>query len=275
MLYISNLAMPVGEGCVMNKLRSQFVTFQSRPTAKSRLFCFPHAGGAPITFFPWSNWFRKDIECICVQYRGRAQRLREAPLTSVQEIVDEILSALDGYSDLPFAFYGHSFGGIVAFELARQLQSSGRPVPIHLYVGAARPPHLESPFPAIHKLANPEFIARVQSRYGGIPTVISEDPEAMEMFLPAMRGDFTAYETYSYQPGSALEIPITAFGGAEDRMVKPECLREWASHTEAGFDLNILPGGHFFPSTCGQEMVRAFEARIVVDRGELSSTFAG
>ncbi|HVC89126.1 MAG TPA: alpha/beta fold hydrolase [Acidobacteriaceae bacterium] len=259
----------------MQKQRSQFVIFRPRPAASFRVFCFPHAGGAPIAFFPWAEWFSEDIECVCLQYRGRAQRIREKPLTSIGEFVSEISEDLAALSDTPFAFYGHSFGGIVAFELARQLRRSGRPGPSHLFVGATRPPHLESPFSPIHALAKEDFIANVQSRYGGIPSVILEDAEVMKMFLPAMRGDFTAYESYRYEPGPPLDIPITAFGGAQDKAVEPECLYEWELHTQAVFASNILPGDHFFSLTSGKELVRTIEARFVAGRSERNATFAG
>jgi medium-chain acyl-[acyl-carrier-protein] hydrolase len=247
----------------MQKQRSQFVIFRPRPAAAFRLICFPHAGGAPIAFFPWADLCGENIECISLQYRGRAQRLKEAPLTSIEEFVEEIGSDLSMLSDKPFAFYGHSFGGIVAFELARQLQRSGAPGPHHLYVGATRPPHVQSPFPPIHRLPDDEFVANVQSRYGGIPPIILDDADVMKMFLPAMRGDFIAYESYRYQPGAPLEVPITVFGGAQDKAVKAECLREWELHTEAGFDINILPGDHFFLLNSAEQLIRTVEARFV------------
>jgi medium-chain acyl-[acyl-carrier-protein] hydrolase len=259
----------------MQKQRSQFVIFKPRPAATFRLFCFPHAGGAPIAFFPWADLCGEDIECVGVQYRGRGQRLKEAPFTSVEEFVDEIGLDLSALCDKPFAFYGHSFGGLVAFTLARQLQRSGRPGPSHLFVGATRPPHLESPFPDIHGLADGEFIANIQSRYGGIPSIILEDAEVMKMFLPAMRGDFTAYESYRYQPAMALDIPITAFGGAQDKAVKADCLREWESHTAADFDLKILRGDHFFLQISAQELVRAVETRLVSCGTERSASLVG
>ena len=95
------------------------------------------------------------------------------------------------------------------------------------------------------------------------------------MFLPSMRGDFTAYESYRYQPGIALDIPITAFGGAQDTAVKVDCLREWESHTEADFDLRILPGDHFFLQTHAKELVRAVETRLVSYGNEPSATLVG
>ena len=256
----------------MQTQRSQFVTFRPRPAAAFRLFCFPHAGGTPIAFFPWADLCGENIECVSLQYRGRAQRLKETPLTSVDDFVREISLDLGALCDKPFAFYGHSFGGIVAFELARHLQRSGHAGPLHLYVGATRPPHLGSPFPSIHGLAEDEFIANIQSRYGGIPSVILEDPAVMKMFVPAMRGDFTAYESYRYKPGPPLEIPITAFGGAEDTAVKAACLHEWELHTEAGFDINILPGDHFFPLISCQALVHTVGTGFITCGSEQHAT---
>jgi len=54
-----------------------------------------------------------------------------------------------------------------------------------------------------------------------------------------------------------------------------ECLREWELHTDAGFDINILPGDHFFLLTSAQQLVRTVEMRFVSCRTEPSDTFAG
>jgi medium-chain acyl-[acyl-carrier-protein] hydrolase len=244
------------------KHKSQFVIARAKPQAASRLFCFPHAGGGPVAFFDWSECLGAETECVSLQYAGRGPRLREEPRTSVEDLVEEIGSNFAAFADKPFAFYGHSFGGIVAFELARQMRRSGLPEPNHLFVGAARPPHLELPYPPIHGLADREFVENVQTRYGGIPAAIYRDPEVLEMFLPAMRADFTAYETYRFKPDDPLDIPITAFAGADDTAVQLESVREWTLHTVAGFDINVLPGGHFFPATSGSDLIRILQHRI-------------
>lgn len=241
---------------------SQFVAVRPRPAATSRLFCFPHAGGGPAAFFKWTQHLEEGIECVCLQYPGRGQRLREEPLTSVREIVDEIHEGFAEFFDKPFAFYGHSFGGVVAFELARQLRRAGLPGPSHLFVGAVRPPHLKGPHAPLHTLPEPEFVAGVQARYGGIPVEIAGDPEVLQMFMPAIRADFTAYETYRCEADAPLAVPILIFAGADDRAVQLESLQEWGLHTEAGFDLKVLPGDHFFPATSASELIAMLQKRI-------------
>ncbi|MEO6828780.1 MAG: alpha/beta fold hydrolase [Acidobacteriaceae bacterium] len=254
---------------------SQFVIVRPQPEAASRLFCFPHAGGGPMAFFDWPERLGKQVECVCLQYAGRGQRLREQPLVSVGALVREIIAGFERWTDKPFAFYGHSFGGVVAFELARALRSIGLPGPHHLFVGATRPPHLELPFSPIHGLGDKEFVEKVQARYGGIPAAIYNQPDILEMFLPAMRADFTAYETYRFATGEPLEIPISAFAGKDDAAVLPESLPEWSLHTVAEFDITLLPDGHFFSAASGGEVIGALQNRIAAHLNGQKYTLAG
>lgn len=215
-------------------------------------------------FFEWSKHLGQEIECVCIQYPGRAQRMREEPLTRVDDMVTEAEETLAGESR-PFALYGHSLGGIIAFELAQRLRATGSPQPTHLFIGSTRPPHLKSPFPLIHRLPQQDFLERVQARYGGIPAAIYDHPEVLEMFLPALQADFAAFETYAYESKRPLPIPISVFGGDADPIVTPDSLAEWSLHTNAGFDMNVLPGNHFFASTSMLTLVRLLRSRITAD----------
>lgn len=203
-----------------------------------------------------------EVECVCLQYPGRGTRLRETPVTSVGKLVEEIGKDIPKIVEKPFTLYGHSLGGLVAFELTRYLRRNGYPLPNQLFVGASRPPHLKSPFPPIHHLPDRQFIDEIQARYGGIPEAIYRSPEVLDMFLPAMRGDFTAYETYMFQEDAPLDIPIFGFAGAEDAAVSVQSIREWALHTTAGFEINVFPGGHFFSASNGESLANVLHTHI-------------
>ena len=247
---------------------SDFFVPQPRPGASVRLLCFPHAGGAPTAFFPWITLLGPDIECVCVQFPGRGQRFREEPLTSIPEIVDGIVHRFNDLSSKPFAFYGHSLGGWVAFEVARRLRRMGMPAPQHLFVGASRPPHLGLAFSPIHMLPEAEFIEPLQARYGGIPTVIYQDREILNLFMTAMRADFTAYELHRMEHEAPLPMPITAFAGATDGAVTVASMREWAIHTDAEFELNVVPGGHFFPPSTIETLIEMIRDRVIPQPAE-------
>ena len=158
-----------------------------------RVFCFPHAGGAPSVFFEWAVRLGQEFECVCIQLRGRGSRLHEKSHEAIVDIADEIAGNITGYLDVPFVFYGHSFGGVIAFELARRMKREGKQGPAHLFLGAVRPPHLAPPHAPIHALPEREFIDNVQGRYSGIPAAVLREPEILQFFLPALRADFTAY----------------------------------------------------------------------------------
>ncbi len=262
------------ERCRVNHA-SQFFTAVPKPGAAARLFCFPHAGGGPVAFFNWAEGLGPQIECVALQYAGRGQRGGEAPHFSVTGLVEEIAGEFGPWQDKPFAFYGHSFGGIVAFELARKLRQNGSAGPLHLFAGAVRAPHVELPFPPIHHLPDKDFVERVHARYGGIPEAIARDREILDLFLPAMRADFTAFETYCCQTDTPLDVPITVFGGADDLAVKLEALNAWTVHTRGGFDRKVLPGGHFFPPASLKDVLHAIQLRMSAHQSAENSTLAG
>jgi medium-chain acyl-[acyl-carrier-protein] hydrolase len=187
-----------------------------------------------------------DVEVLALQTPARALRLEETPLYLMDEIIAEALDAFDAISDLPFVFYGHSLGAAVAFELTRALRRRGGPQPLHLFVGGARPPHFGPIQPCIHRLPQAEFLKAVQTRYGGVPEAVANEPELMSIFLPALVADFSVYETYQMLAEPPLELPITAFCGDQDRLVTPQVMKEWGIYSDERFDFELLRGDHFF-----------------------------
>jgi surfactin synthase thioesterase subunit len=245
---------------------SQFFFPKRNSSAKMRVFCFPHAGGAPSVFFEWAARLGQEFECVCIQLRGRGSRLHEKSHEAIVDIADEIAGNITGYLDVPFVFYGHSFGGVIAFELARRMKREGKQGPAQLFLGAVRPPHLAPPHAPIHALPEREFIDNVQGRYSGIPTAVLREPEILQFFLPALRADFTAYERYAYRREEPLDCPITAFSGANDAVVTSECMSQWRLHTNGPFELAVLPGGHFFLVDSRQELIRLIRLRASAER---------
>ena len=77
-----------------------------------------------------------------VRLPGREARMNEASLTSVGVLSRAIAEAMQNWLDRPFAFYGHSFGALVAFETVRRLRDGQQPLPGKLIAGARAAPHL-------------------------------------------------------------------------------------------------------------------------------------
>src|SRR5262249_38231888 len=136
------------------------------------------------------------------------------------------------------------FGALVAFEVAQCLSSSGLPLPVRLCVSGARAPHLR-PREEIHDLPEPEFMTRLM-RYGGVPKEVLDNHELLSLLMPIVRDDFRLFQQFHYQPGGALQVPISVFGGLQDPEVPASDLLGWSIHTTKSFRSRFYPGRHFF-----------------------------
>jgi medium-chain acyl-[acyl-carrier-protein] hydrolase len=168
-------------------------------------------------------------------------------------LIDALASAIEPYTDAPFAFFGHSMGAVVAFELARELRRRGKPLPRVLIASGARAPqfrrgHVPGPAPS-----RAEFLEQLR-RLGGLPT---DDPALLRALLPTMEADATLYRHYVYTEGELFAFPVCAYGGAEDVNITAEHLRGWGEQTTGPFRVRTFPGGHFYLNTCREEFAVA------------------
>ena len=199
---------------------------------------------------------------VCAQPPGRGARFLDRPHSRLDLWIEEAAEAVSPYRDRPFAFYGHSLGAWVAFEVMRRMRGDGKRQPVHFFAAASRAPHLGPVTPPIHQLPDEAFVKAIQKRYGGIPAEILNEPELMKMFLPVLRADFTAYETHVSRDEEPLTVPVTVVTGAEDGVVTPEIAGQWEQHTHARFELLTLPGGHFFLTRSQNALLALIEDRL-------------
>jgi medium-chain acyl-[acyl-carrier-protein] hydrolase len=163
----------------------------------------------------------------------------------VRQLVPALAQVLQPYLDQPFAFFGHSMGALISFELARQLRRMGNPHLAQLFVSAYRAPQLPDPHPPLHQLSDPLLIDELR-RMKGTPEEVLQNPELAAMVLPMLRADFELCETYTYVAEAPFDFAIHAFGGLQDRKVTRAELEAWRAQTSNRFSLHMLPGDHFF-----------------------------
>ena len=101
--------------------RRQFWTFQPAPGAQSRLFCLPYGGGGASAYSPWARKIASTIQVCPIQPPGRENRHAEMPITRFDRLIEVLVEALGPLLDIPFALYGHSLGGLAAFEVTLQM----------------------------------------------------------------------------------------------------------------------------------------------------------
>jgi medium-chain acyl-[acyl-carrier-protein] hydrolase len=152
---------------------------------------------------------------------------------------------LHPHLDRPFAFFGHSLGALVAFELSREIRRQHDLLPVHLFVSGCGAPQSLYPHPPIGMLPDTAFLEELR-QLNGTPAEVLEHEELMQLLLPTLRADFTARETYAYADEPPLDCPISAFGGMQDGRVERDRLEAWRDQTSGPFSLHTFPGGHFF-----------------------------
>jgi medium-chain acyl-[acyl-carrier-protein] hydrolase len=214
------------------------------PEAKWRLFCFPFAGGSGHEFRQWGRQL-DTVDVYGVLYPGRASRYATPLIDNIAGMVSAVQQELAAFQDKPFAFFGHSLGGLIAFELTRSLRRAGLPLPQLLCVSAGDAPHLLPLPPILHNLPDKAFVDAIRD-FGGTPEVVLEHQELLAMTLPILRADIKALETYQYQEEDPLNIPLYAVGGLVDTVVKRENILAWQQHGSAEWETQFFPGGHFY-----------------------------
>ena len=234
------------------------------PRARLRLFCFPYAGGGPSIYRTWAQNMPREVEICALQLPGRWSRHHEPPFTRMEPLVEAVLRSLEPELDRPFSFFGHSLGGLIAFEVACRLVEAGDKVPLQLLVSARIAP--DQPLatrPSVH-LPDEQFLQRMAKVYDGIPQEVMGDPELLELMMPVIRADIEVFETYHYQEKPPLPIPIAAFRGADDPVVSEEAVARWKDHTTAEFTVDAFPGKHFFLFTSADQFFSRLKKRMLL-----------
>jgi surfactin synthase thioesterase subunit len=238
--------------------------FHPAPGAAVRLVCFPHAGGSASFFVPVSARLAPAVDVFAVQYPGRQDRRAEPNIGSIAGLADEIHRALDGLLDGPTAFFGHSMGAVLAYEVALRRQAAGRAPLLRLYASGRRAPSLYRA-EALHQRGEESIIAELR-QLDGTGAGLLDDPDVLAMIMPAIRSDYRAIEMYRHTPGQALSCPVTAIIGDSDPRVSAAEAQPWAGHTTGPFDLRSFPGGHFYLVDQGPQVIELIRGDLAAAR---------
>ena len=243
------------------KMSSYFQSYKQSSEIKMRLFCFPYAGGGASVFSRWADDFTEGLELIAVQFPGRETRFGEKPFSDLTTLVQVVVSEIRPYLSVPFAFFGHSMGALVCFEMARSLRKFHYPQPFHLFVSGFRAPQLKDPDPPIHQLPDTLFLEELKA-LGGIPENALDIPELMELMLPIIRQDVKICECYTYSKEPALDCSISSYGGLRDKKISKEQLAAWEAQTTGDFALRMFNDDHFFINNLSNPLVHLITRKL-------------
>jgi medium-chain acyl-[acyl-carrier-protein] hydrolase len=218
------------------------------------LHCFPYSGGGASTYRNWQADLPVWVRVWAYQLPGREERFNEEPFESFAEVMAHLHEALLPSLCPPYVLFGHSMGARIAFELAREMRRLGKPLPERLLVSGANAPHTFSfKPPFVHQMLDVDLLAYLKKL--GASDELFSDFQLQSLFLPLIRVDFKAAESYCYVDEPPLDCPISVWGGTEDVLTNLDGLEAWREQTTSDFRLRILSGSHQFIRTAQRELL--------------------
>ena len=239
---------------------------QRNSETKLKLICFPYGGGGASIYRNWGQYLPAGIEVCPVQLPGRESRIQEKPITHLQTLIHDLYLALKDEIILPYAFFGHSFGSLIAFELTRYIQQQSQLLPQHLFVSGFPAPHLQiKKFQDLLQNFSDLSFSTGEYTMSDLTDIqlqqimnicqrhhLIENNDEFSTFdllrtiLPILFADSQLVSGYQYIELTPLTIPITAFYGTEDKFIHPKTIKNWEKHTTHHFKKYPFAGGHMF-----------------------------
>jgi surfactin synthase thioesterase subunit len=213
-----------------------------RPLARTRLYCFPWSGAGSSAYRGWAAEMPDDVELISIALPGRGARVDEALVDRIEPMADAIATAIVAQPLGDFAFFGHSFGALLAHAVTARLRGTGRS-PRVLIVSASRPPWAPPPI-VLHRLSD-EALLNMLVQLGGLTGGHAADSVFRERFLPLVRADLRACETYRSTDLGPVDCRIRAWAATDDWYATQRLVRRWRRFAGADFSMRLHRGHHF------------------------------
>jgi medium-chain acyl-[acyl-carrier-protein] hydrolase len=250
--------------CVKVSLRkvtsvSHFLFFrpQPRPNAKIKLFVFHHAGGSASSYHKWHKTTPEWAELNLVELPGRGRRAQEPAIDDFKSLIGELSASFYLENPKQIAFFGHSMGALLAFELAHLIK------PVALGISSLLPPIAAN----IHRRAklseldNDELIKKL-AIYSPLPDEILSNAEILNFYIEVIRHDLRVMDSYEVKRYPNLEVPTMVFGGRSDTGLKADDLEGWRSLCAVEGPVNYFDGGHFYLNKYYQEVQSRFLSMV-------------
>jgi surfactin synthase thioesterase subunit len=235
--------------------------FDTGGTAALQLFCFPFAGGGTQLFRRWQQFAPPGVGVTGVRLPGREQRFREPVIDSWPEALAALLDGIAPQARRgAYAFFGHSLGARLAYELTHRLDAAGCRLPELLVVAACRAPGVPPRWPDMHSMDTPVLMERLHEM-NGVPAQVLANRRLMDLLEPVLRADLRLAETWDPSPGR-VPVPILALCGEHDDIDPYQDMLGWQRHTTGEFTIERLPAGHFLTLEQPEAVMAAIAARL-------------
>lgn len=228
-----------------------------------KLFCFPYAGGSAAIYNKWESLLDSKIILKPIELPGRGKRIKESPLKTLKEIVDDTFDIIKSeiLNGEEYAFFGHSMGALIVHELLEKIYLKKMPKPSHVFFSGKGAPQVKREKRNYYLMDDETFKKEIM-KLGGTPPNFFEYPELVEIFLPVLRNDFKIAETEIHDNDMTTKnVNITALFGESECLTK-EQMEGWKSYSNGDCSLIFYEGGHFFIHNHTKEIVKMINTKL-------------
>ena len=228
----------------------------------TKLYIFPHAGGSAQYYVPFAKAFSSDVKCIAVQYPGRRGSHDIGSFTSIPDLADRVCTMLKPTDQKAeqVAFFGHSMGALLAFEVARRFDAANNPIAALFVSACAAPGRIGYEYIP----ESDRGLLDAVSQFTGVNPQFLENEEFAKKILPTLRG-LKAISKYECPPEQKVSCPIFAFFGDDDEVATYEKVAPWSERTTSEFGARMFsdPGHHFYVNDHLPEVVKEVQGKIL------------
>lgn len=213
---------------------------------KKTLLMFPFAGGNSYSYQRLITKLEAHFDIICPELKGRGVYSDLNPLENINSLVDDLFETwikkiINSYKD--YAIYGHSMGALISYLLCHKITQNKMNLPGEIIVSGRGAPSCVRK-KVTYNLPDQEFKVELK-KLGGVNDDILNDDELLEYFIPILRADFKAVETYEHIIKEKLSIPITVITGKDEQITDNDIIA-WKDETSEKVNFFQLEGDHFF-----------------------------
>ena len=230
---------------------------------QQRVFCFHPVGAGASMFSHFLYNPPAETDVLAVQLPGRENRADEAPYQDMNQLVSDLAEVIRPWLDKPFCFMGHSFGGIVAFELIHYLKEHFGIETEHLIITGTIAPQLTKVWRQRDSISKTAELSYSEEKLLSLLTYI-DDVDFLKRILPVMRKDMPLIMSYHYRQRARLAASIAAFAAEEDEVVLVEEVKAWQEQTGGTFTLEVVSGDHWFLSRNRERVAQRLQAIVAL-----------
>lgn len=209
----------------------------------------------------WRLRLPRWIHLLPIELPGRGARAAEPFSIDFDDLVEQLCLEHARVLERPYALFGHSMGGLLAYGMAVRMQQWHKRPPLMLFASASPSPCSDSwRFPGRD---NDEVLLRDLRHYGGAPDDVFECPEMLRLALDALAADYVICNSFRYRGAAHLPVPLRILSGRDDE-IRQEQLATWRGETSESFALHWFNGGHFYLRPQERDVVRLIEHELYI-----------